>query len=309
MVTQPLVTIIMATYNRAHFIEETLCSIQNQTYKNFECLIIDDGGTDNTLEVISPLLNIDPRFIYHKRPDKYKKGLPGCRNYGLDLAKEDFLIFFDDDDIVHPQNLELSVQFLENKEIDFVQYSKKPFSKIEDISIENYSKTEISYRIDLNNLYDSILGNLGLASCTIMWKKYVFDEYRFDETLQYAEEWDLYNRLLISGYEGFKIDSTLYFNRKHHNSNTARYYRHNPIYLKSKIDACISIINSLDGNSLIDKKHIKFFLGLRKKSESQPIYKALLRANSLGIRDKLYVKFRYTFLPQLKYVYALKNRI
>ncbi|MBZ9628906.1 glycosyltransferase family 2 protein [Psychroflexus sp. CAK1W] len=305
----PKVTIIMATYNRAHLIEETLISIQNQTYPNWECLIIDDGGTDNTEEVIRSILAKDSRFTYYNRPDNYQKGLPGCRNYGLDLAKGDFIIFFDDDDIVHPQNLELSVRFLENNEIDFVHYSKKPFIKIEDISIENYSKTEISYKIDLNNLYDSILGNLGLASCTIMWKKYVFDEYKFDETLQYAEEWDLYNRLLISGYEGFKIDSTLYFNRKHHNSNTARYYRHNPIYLKSKIAACISIINSLDDNSLINKKYIKFFLGLRKKSESESIYNALRRAKSIGVREKLYVKFRYAFLPQLKYVYVLKNKI
>ena len=69
----PEVTIIMATYNRAHFIVETLISIQNQTYSEFECLIIDDGGTDNTLEVITPILNKDLRFKSLKRPDNYKK--------------------------------------------------------------------------------------------------------------------------------------------------------------------------------------------------------------------------------------------
>src|SRR5258705_6384267 len=103
----PKVTIIMATYNRSHFILETLSSIQNQTYSEWECLIIDDGGTDNTLEIITPVLDTDLRFKFVKRPDQYKKGLPGCRNYGLDLAKGDYIIFFDDDDIVHPQNLEL----------------------------------------------------------------------------------------------------------------------------------------------------------------------------------------------------------
>ena len=50
-------TIIIATYNRAHFIKQTLNSILAQTYSNWECLIIDDGGTDNTLEVITPILN------------------------------------------------------------------------------------------------------------------------------------------------------------------------------------------------------------------------------------------------------------
>ena len=58
----PKVTIIMATFNRAHFILETITSIQNQTYSNWECLIIDDGGTDNTLEVITPILEQDNRL-------------------------------------------------------------------------------------------------------------------------------------------------------------------------------------------------------------------------------------------------------
>ena len=92
------VSIIMATYNRAQFIMETLNSIKNQTYKNWECLIIDDGGSDNTEDVIAPLLKKDTRFKFLKRTDKYLKGLPGCRNYGLDVAQGDYIIFFDDDD-------------------------------------------------------------------------------------------------------------------------------------------------------------------------------------------------------------------
>ena len=68
---RPLVSIIMATYNRAQFIVETLISIQNQTFENWECLIIDDGGTDNTVEVISPILKTDSRFSYQKRTKSY----------------------------------------------------------------------------------------------------------------------------------------------------------------------------------------------------------------------------------------------
>ena len=96
---RPLVTIIMATYNRASFIVETLQSIQNQIFKDWECLIIDDGGTDATAAIIAPILAQDNRFQYLLRPDTYQKGLPGTRNYGLDLAKGDYIIFFDDDDI------------------------------------------------------------------------------------------------------------------------------------------------------------------------------------------------------------------
>jgi GalNAc5-diNAcBac-PP-undecaprenol beta-1,3-glucosyltransferase len=124
----PLVTIIMATYNREHLIEETLSSIQNQSYKNWECLIIDDWATDNTKEVLERLLKFDTRFQYHRRPKKYKKGLPGCRNYGLDLAKGDLVIFFDDDDIVHPQNLELCASVLKSNSYEFCVYNKQSFT-------------------------------------------------------------------------------------------------------------------------------------------------------------------------------------
>ena len=96
----PKVTIIMATYNRAHFIVETLLSIQNQIFQDWECLIIDDGGTDNTAEVIKPILDQDTRFSYRKRPEQYQKGLPGCRNYGIDLAQGQYIIFFDDDVLI-----------------------------------------------------------------------------------------------------------------------------------------------------------------------------------------------------------------
>ena len=126
----PKVTIIMATYNRAHFIVETLVSIQKQTFQEWECLIIDDGGTDNTKEVIAPILEKDNRFKFHVRPSNYQKALPGCRNYGLDLAKGAFIIFFDDDDIPHPQNLEVCVSELStSKNIYFCKYERKIFSE------------------------------------------------------------------------------------------------------------------------------------------------------------------------------------
>ena len=117
----------MATFNRAHFILETISSIQNQTYLDWECIIIDDGGTDNTLEVITPILNKDSRFKFLKRPDNYKKGLPGCRNYGLDLAQGDYIIFFDDDDIVHADNLKICLESLNNESLDFCHYQKLSF--------------------------------------------------------------------------------------------------------------------------------------------------------------------------------------
>ena len=125
--TPPTVSIIMATYNRSQYIMESIKTIQNQTFKNYECLIIDDGSTDDTHEILHPLLETDTRFKYYRRTSKYSKGLPGSRNYGLDLAKGDYIIFFDDDDIAHPQNLEICVHELSTKDISFCRYIRKTF--------------------------------------------------------------------------------------------------------------------------------------------------------------------------------------
>jgi glycosyltransferase involved in cell wall biosynthesis len=297
----------MATFNRSHLIEETLKSISNQIYKNWECIIIDDGSNDYTEKVVNKWVNKDQRYNYYKRNNQHKKGLPGCRNQGLEIAKGDYIIFFDDDDIVHPQNLELSMSFFNNKKADFVHYNKKTFSEINEIKIQNYLSPQIAFKIDKEKIYESITGKLGLASCTVMWQINAFDKFKFNETLHYAEEWDLYNRLLINNFEGYKIENILYFNRKHSNSNTASYYNKNSERIQTKKNACVSLVIALDQENLLNLSYVKYFLGIRKKSESKPIHKALLKAKSLKLMEKLYVRFRYTFLPQLKYLYSLKK--
>jgi glycosyltransferase involved in cell wall biosynthesis len=298
----------MATYNRAHLIEETLKSIENQSYKDWECLIIDDGATDNTEEILQKWLQKDSRFKYQKRASNHQKGLPGCRNQGIELAKGDYIIFFDDDDLIHPQNLKICVDYNNRHTVDFLHYEKKPFKSKQDIFFKQYESYFFEKTISRKDVYDSITGKIGLASCTIMWSQKVFKDFKFDETLQFAEEWDLYNRLLINGYTGHKIKNQLYFNRKHSLSNTALYYKHNPEKTKSKIQACCNIIYALDEKKLLNKRYIKFFIGLRKKEESKPIFKTLLKSKSLGLRNKMYLIFRYTFLSQLKYLYALKSK-
>lgn len=303
-----MVSIIMATYNRVHLIEETLYSIINQTYQDWECLIIDDGGTDNTEETLQKWLKKDARFTYVKRSSNHQKGLPGCRNQGIKLAKGDYIIFFDDDDLIHPQNLKMCVECLKKHKVDFLHYEKKPFKSREDIFFKQYEGYFLENTITQEDVYDSITGKIGLASCTIMWSRKVFIDYKFDEILQYAEEWDLYNRLLINGFTGYKIKNQLYFNRKHELSNTAFYYNHNPEKTKSKIQACCNIIYALDEKKLLNRKYIKFFIGLRGKKESKPIYRKLLNSKSLGLANKTYLIFRYIFLSQLKYLYALKNK-
>ena len=79
----PLVTIIIPVYNRVNLIEETLISIAKQSYNNFECIIIDDRSTDDSIKIINNYIKNDHRFKLYKNPDNKIKGANSCRNYDI----------------------------------------------------------------------------------------------------------------------------------------------------------------------------------------------------------------------------------
>ena len=95
-------SIIIPTYNRARFLSNTIRSVVNQTFSDFEVLVVDDGSTDNTSTVIGDLAEKDHRIIYlHKQNGE--RG--AARNYGLAKAKGKYVVFLDSDDLLKPEHL------------------------------------------------------------------------------------------------------------------------------------------------------------------------------------------------------------
>jgi len=231
----------MATYNRAHLIKDTLESIKNQSFQNLECLIIDDGSQDDTKVIVHEFIEEDNRFLYLIRPDNYEKGLPGCRNFGLDFCKGNYVIFFDDDDIMHPQNLELSLFAIKNSEKSFCRFQR-------DVFFGQFSKTIKKQKpgnlIDItrNDFYNILTNKLPFNSCQILWKKQCFENYRFNEKLMYAEEWECYLKIILTGFEGVNIENTLMYARKHPQSNTGEYFDGSLIRLNSHAEAIESLL-------------------------------------------------------------------
>ncbi|MCR9183584.1 MAG: glycosyltransferase [Flavobacteriaceae bacterium] len=111
---EPLVSIIIPTYNRAHLIGETLDSVLAQTYTNWECIIVDDGSTDATAEVVQTYLDKDPRFQYHHRPADRLKGANACRNYGFEMSKGEYIQWLDSDDLISENKIEEQTKVLLN---------------------------------------------------------------------------------------------------------------------------------------------------------------------------------------------------
>ena len=114
----PLVSVIIPTYNYGHFVKETLKSVADQTYKCIECIIVDDGSTDDTSERVAQVTTNDDRFIY-----LYKKneGLGAARNTGITHSRGVYLQLLDSDDLLEPEKIARQVEYLEeHPEVDIV---------------------------------------------------------------------------------------------------------------------------------------------------------------------------------------------
>ncbi len=99
----PYFSVIIPTYNRANFIEKTIESVLNQTYQNFEIIVVDDGSTDNTLGVLEQYKNNNKIHVHHQK--NAERG--AARNKGISLAKGEYVIFLDSDDLFLEHYLEL----------------------------------------------------------------------------------------------------------------------------------------------------------------------------------------------------------
>lgn len=303
----PIVSIILATYNRADYILESLKSIQNQTFHDWECLIIDDGGSDNTLQIIQPLLQEDDRFQYLKRPDQYQKGLPGSRNYGLDLAKGDYIIFFDDDDIAHPQNLQLCVHELQTKDISFCRYIRDAF--FDDFHyIFDYGTTYSFFSIGVKDVEKILKYELFFNSCAIMWKRECFDSNRFVESLMYAEDWELYSRIVSCGFEGVSIDKCLFYGRKHRHSLTGEFYSHNGVQTSSYAEAILLACKNLKEKGQLTNSIIRYFISLSIGYKQYNLYHKIMKELALTGFYKGKWQLFYATLPLRLKLYSIKKR-
>jgi GalNAc5-diNAcBac-PP-undecaprenol beta-1,3-glucosyltransferase len=227
----PTISLICATYNRYNLIITLIECLKAQLYKDWECIIVDDHSTDGTYEKLFNL-SLDNRFRLFTRGEKHKKGLSGSRNFGIGKALGKYIMFIDDDDLVPNYYLEVCYSAISNNNTDFIHFQKQSFydEKDVDLGISTNLTIEFNKSISITNIHEHLWGELALASCTLILKLECFKDFQFNEDLGYSEEWNLYGKLLISGYRGYSINNVLYYNRKHVNSNTGQYYIGDPKY-------------------------------------------------------------------------------
>jgi len=235
-----MVSVIIPTYNRALLLSRAVQSVLDQTYQDFELIIIDDGSTDNTGEVINSFHNKKIKYIQHKK----NEGAATARNRGIRASRGEYIAFLDSDDEWLQRKLE--------KQINVIKTISTKVGVVYTATwrIMNNKKYYIPAPTKIQkegNLYDSILcGEYLVPTPAAMVRKECLEKVgMFDETLPALEEWDLWIKISRDYFFTF-IDEPLVIS--HYTANSISTNR--LIFCK--------------GMKLIIKKHFREFRSNRK---------------------------------------------
>ncbi len=179
---QPLISVIIAIYNPGKYLRPCLDSIVNQTYKNLEIILVDDGSTDDSLSVCKEYAEKDNRIIVHH---KENSGVSATRNQGIRLAHGDYFSFIDSDDILEPDAYEYMISLVKEHGADAVNYEH----------YITYPDREIIHKLSDNNygLFEKdqaiaqLVHNVMFAWNKLFSKKIITNLY-FDESIARGED-------------------------------------------------------------------------------------------------------------------------
>lgn len=224
---KPLVTVICLSYNHAPFIAEALNALKAQRYENIQVLIVDDGSTDDSAEVIKKAIEgTEFEFIRHDENRGYTRSF----NEGLALAKGEFIVDYALDDVMLPDFLSRSLERFEGQtshlgvvfsNADYINEQSELIGNHKDILL---AKKMLQY-IPEGDLFYAILRRYFICTPTMVIRKEVFDRMGgYDENLAY-EDFDFWVRSTRYWDYGY-IDEVLFRKRKLSNSMSSRRYQH-----------------------------------------------------------------------------------
>ena len=276
----PLVSIIIPTYNRAHFLGETLDSVLNQTYENWECIVIDDGSIDYTENLMEFYCDRDKRFQYFQRPTNIQKGSNVCRNYGFDKSLGKYIQFLDSDDLISGNKLEEQVKLLEENNSKTISISPwAAFTKCRsdnivknDPRIFKASQTPIEFFNGLGE-YNFFL----LPHCYLVNREQVRKAGLWNEYLSINQDAEFFSRVLLLHEKIVCSKDTLAFYRRSRQITTSTY---------SSSAKAHDVILSW---KLIEQQHKMRFKKaqvLYVEGNKDEIFKMLIRSGYLGIANQ-----------------------
>ncbi|MFD2528366.1 glycosyltransferase [Polaribacter marinaquae] len=199
-----LVSVIIPTYNRKQYLEKTILSVLNQTYKNIEVLVIDDGSSDNYAKSVCE--KFEKCFYYYKN----NGGVSSARNYGVRKAKGSFIAFLDDDDIWVKEKLKIQINALINhNDIDCVHGPVEVIDECDNRKGIFYGASKEKTHKRSGYVFWNALGVWLVKASTPLIRKEVFKgNLFFDEDIEVGEDTDFYQRMFFK-HKVLYIDKVL----------------------------------------------------------------------------------------------------
>lgn len=190
-----LVSIIIPTYNSSQYIEETLQSVFSQTYVNWECIIIDDGSTDNSKEIALLYCKKDNRFKYYYQQNA---GPSSARNYGLLLAKGDYIQFLDADDVLLPDRFSVLINEYKNIGSGVILYSDLWLGKHDNIYESSLMTRPASIGKDITfyEMYRYFADTFLFIPACVLFPVQSIMAKEWNTSLKNSEDWDFYLSVL-----------------------------------------------------------------------------------------------------------------
>ena len=198
----------MSVYNGEKYLSEAIESVLNQTYKDFEFIIINDGSSDSSLEIIKKYQNQDERIVLISRENK---GLVASLNEGIEKAKGKYIARMDADDICLSTRFEEQIEYMEKNKLDLCGSWIETFDERNILNVWKYPETHSD--IEFRSFF-----MCSFAHPSVMIKKIVFDKLKYEN--ETAEDYRLWCDILANGYKVGNIQKVLLKYRLHNNQLT-----------------------------------------------------------------------------------------
>lgn len=204
----PTVSVIMTVYNGETWLEEAMASVLNQSYGDFEFIVVDDGSRDRSAHIVRQIAKTDPRVVLLEH--EVNRGLPAARNTGIRRSSGRYLMLADADDIQHPDRLKLTLELAERERADMV-FHEGALMDVEgkDLGITKGFPDDMDSR---NALLHQLRRNHLIGALALLRKT---PDVVFDESLPTAEDFELFLRLLLRGYRCALLRQPLTRYRRH----------------------------------------------------------------------------------------------
>jgi len=296
------ISVIMSVYNSENYLNSSIESILNQSFSNFEFIIINDCSNDNSLKIINEYKNIDKRIKLVE--NDINLGLPVSLNKAIKIAYGKYIARMDADDIAIANRLETQFNFLEkNKNIGAVGSYVKTFG---------IEKKKWKYPISSEWIKTSMIFDSSLAHPSVMIRKEILLDNPYNEELKVSQDFDLWIRLSQKGVRFYNIPKVLLYYQINQKSNSRK---------TQNIDYRGELYKLLFGNNLlklnieIDEEEKNVFLQISKNKfilsdkEIKIVVKIFYQILKSNKKIKIYNNFYLKSVIGIKWYNILKNNL